>query len=107
MPDSLQNLPYYREYLDQILRVRVGRIIDEVRAALTEQVWETLVHRLAQDQKSATSDPQAMEKLRALLTETLGLRLSVQLGAEFAAAPQAPQGAPEVVDRVMPNNPLA
>ncbi len=107
MADSLSQLPYYREYVDQILRPRVGRMVDELRANLTEHVWAALVERLAMDQ-GKSPDPQALEKLKAMLTETLGLRLNVQLNAEFAGAPQAPaQGGPDVVDRVFPNNPLA
>ena len=113
MADSLSSLPYYREYVEQILRPRVGRMVDELRANLTEQVWGALLERLAQDQaKGAAPDPQALDKLRAMLTETLGLRLTVQLNAEFAgAAPQSngPQvnNAPDVVERTFPNNPLA
>jgi hypothetical protein len=115
MADSLSSLPYYREYVEQILRPRVGRMVEELRANLTEQVWGALVERLAHDQnKGAAPDPQALDKLKAMLTETLGLRLNVQLNAEFAgaapqtAAPAAPvNNAPDVVERTFPNNPLA
>jgi hypothetical protein len=113
MADSLSSLPYYREYVEQILRPRVGRMVEELRANLTEQVWAVLVDKLAHDQgKGGAPDPQALEKLKAMLTETLGLRLNVQLNAEFTgAAPQtnsAPaNNAPEVVERTFPNNPLA
>ncbi len=121
MSDSLNQLPYYREYVEQILRPRVGRMIDELRSQLTEQVWGVLLERMAQDQRPGSpTDAQSIDKLRSLLTETLGLRLNVQLGAEFGtasngtAAPAHNSGAGNVnpaannvVERTFPNNPLA
>lgn len=111
MADPISQLPYYREYVDQILRPRVSKMVDDLRAQLSQHIWEALLQRLAQDQGAAV-DPQSLDRLRAMLTETLGLKLNVQLAAEFAAAP-APQAAqpstqnPDVIDRAFPNNPLA
>jgi hypothetical protein len=115
----LDQLPYYREYVEQILRPRVFKLIDEVRSRLTDQVWAEIVERMAEDQKQGSgNDPQSIEKLRSLLAETLGLRIAVQLDAQFTGA--APAGQPaagfgttsasngqDVVERAFPNNPLA
>ena len=122
-PTRLDQLPYYREYLEQILRPRVGKLIDEVRGRLNDQVWAEIVERMAEDQKpGSASDAQSLEKLRSLLTETLGLRIAVNLDAQFGAPGQPgaqPGGQPagyqttsasngqEVVERAFPNNPLA
>lgn len=114
----LEQLPYYREYVEQILRPRVSRLIDDVRARLTEQVWAEIVERMAEDQKQGGgTDPQAIEKLRTLLSDTLGLKIAVQLDAQFGAAPAPAQSGTfnanttangqDVVDRAFPNNPLA
>jgi hypothetical protein len=103
MPEPLSQLPYYREYVEQILRPRVAAMVEELRAGLGEQVWGLLLERMARDQRGAT-DAASLEKLRQTLTETLGLKLAVQLAAEFAGAPAA---GPEVVERSFPNNPLA
>lgn len=116
-------LPYYREYIEQIVRPRVSRLIEEVRARLSDQVWGELLARVAEDQKpGSAADPQTIETLRALLSNTLGLQLSVQLSAQFQGIPATgfgPSGAPgsaatttasngqEVVNQSFPNNPLA
>jgi hypothetical protein len=124
MSERIDQLPYYREYVEQILRPRVTRLIDDVRARLTEQVWAEIVERMAEDQKQGGTDAQSLEKLRALLTDTLGLKVNVQLEAQFGNAqsetpPRQPSRRPrtrrtspvnngsDVVDRAFPNNPLA
>ena len=117
MSERIDQLPYYREYVEQILRPRVTRLIDDVRARLTEQVWAEIIERMAEDQKQGGTDAQSLEKLRALLTDTLGLKVNVQLEAQFGNAPAPAQPAPapaapvnngsDVVDRAFPNNPLA
>ena len=57
MSDPLSQLPYYKEYVDQILRPRVGRMIDELRTHLTDHVWGALLDRMAQDQKPGHPQP--------------------------------------------------
>ena len=109
MPDPLTQLPYYREYVEQILRPRVGKMVEDIRGQLAQSVWDALLQRVAHDQGAAPDAP-TIERLRSLLTETLGLKLNVQLTAEFAAPAPAPAAAPQandVVDRQFPNNPLA
>jgi hypothetical protein len=117
---QMDQLPYFQEYIDQVLKPRVSRVIDDVRSHLAEQVWAELLARVAEDQKPGSAgDPQAVAKLKAMLENTLKLRISVDLAAEFNGAP-APAATVahigpasggregvEVVDRNFPNNPLA
>ena len=60
---------------------------DEVRARLTDQVWAEIIERMAEEQKPGGTDAQSLEKLRALLSDTLGLKIAVQLDAQFAGSP--------------------
>lgn len=119
----LDHLPYYREYLEQILKPRVASVVEEIRAGLTDQVWAHLLQRIAEDQNpGATPDPQTLQQLKAMLESTLRLHLGVQLTADFDGTPAVPGAAPtpvqpgakgegrdnvNVVDRNFPNNPLA
>ncbi len=83
---SLENLPYYREYLDQILKPRVVRLIEEVRSNLAAHAWNELLERLAEDQNpGGSTDSAVIQKTRILLEQTLGLRLGILLDAEFSA----------------------
>lgn len=110
---SMEHLPYYREYVEQILRPRVVRLVDEVRANLANHVWNELLERMAEDQNAGGSmDAALIQKMRILLEQTLGLRIGVQMQAEFgepvrAATPIAADRV-DVVDRnAFPDNPLA
>jgi len=122
VPDQqpLDHLPYYREYLDQILRPRVVRLVEEVRANLAAHAWNELLERLAEEQNpGGSTDPVAIQKMRALLEQTLGLKVGVHMHAEFAdggtvrpaaAAPEPARRADhaEVIDRgPFLDNPLA
>ena len=91
-PDKapLENLPYYREYLEQILKPRVVRLIEEVRGNLAAHAWNELLERLAEDQNpGGSTDSAVIQKLRVMLEQTLGLRLGVLMDAEFAGAAPA------------------
>jgi hypothetical protein len=111
-------LPYFREYVEQILKPRIGKIIEEVRAGLTDQVWAEVIQRMASEQ-GGKIDAASMESTRVLLEQGLKLRMSTHVVADFAAAAapaQAPQPVPvaaepqdtiEVVEGGFPNNPLA
>lgn len=111
----LELLPYYREYLDQILRPRVVRLIEEVRANLATHAWNELIERLAEEQSpGASTDNATILKMRNLLEGTLGLKLGVHMQAEFADGPAIKPADPlrrpeiEIVDRqAFPDNPLA
>jgi hypothetical protein len=119
---SLEQLPYYREYVDQILKPRVGKIIEDVKASLTERVWGEVLHRMAREQ-GTSADPAALEQLRVLLEDGLKLRMTAHVVADFAGGPSASPipaqvmqaaGASadvrenvEVIEGGFPNNPLA
>jgi hypothetical protein len=121
---GLEQLPYYREYVDQILKPRVGRIIEDIRSALTDQVWAELLDQMARDQ-GMPADAASVEKMRVLLEQGLKLRLSAHIVADFAGengaaggpgqahvvpAPGAAaqgRGNADVIDPAFPNNPLA
>ncbi|MBX3375953.1 MAG: hypothetical protein KF678_02985 [Phycisphaeraceae bacterium] len=115
---ALDHLPYYREYMDQILKPRIVKIVEEVRASLATHAWNEILERMAEDQNAGGStDAATIQKMRTLLEQTLGLRLGVSLDAEFSdgTAPR-PQGSEtvrradqvEVIDRSpFPDNPLA
>lgn len=117
-PDQtpVELLPYYREYLDQILRPRVVRLVEEVRANLATHAWNELLERLAEEQSpGASTDMATIQKMRTLLENTLGLKLGVHMHAEFADGPAAKPAEArrpeiEVIDRQgggFPDNPLA
>ncbi len=117
-PDQtpVELLPYYREYLDQILRPRVVRLVEEVRANLATHAWNELLERLAEEQSpGASTDIATIQKMRTLLESTLGLKLGVHMHAEFADGPAAKPVEPrrpeiEVIERQgagFPDNPLA
>ncbi len=116
------HLPYYREYVDQILKPRVSRIIEEVRVSLAESVWHEVLGRIAREQGGAT-DPQALERLRGLLESELKLRMTTHLVADFDGQGYAPEAAAadqpdavivgsdrqavDVIEQAFPANPLA
>ncbi|MBL9032152.1 MAG: hypothetical protein JNM80_10670 [Phycisphaerae bacterium] len=84
-------LPYYEEYVEQILRPRVAKIAEEVRATLAEQVWREIVGRLASDQRSGIAPtPEAIEQVRLVLADTLGMRVAAELQVTFGASASAP-----------------
>jgi hypothetical protein len=115
---GLEQLPYFREYLEQILKPRVGKIIDEIRSSLTEQVWAHVLDRMSREQ-NGNADPASIERMRAMLEQALKLRMTAHIVADFdgagyaQAAPGASAGGAEVRDSVdvvdagFPNNPLA
>ena len=118
MPGGISQLPYYREYVDQILKPKVARIIDGVRASLSERVWHEVLEEMAREQGAGT-DPQALDQLRDLLEQGLHLRMTAHVVADFDGAGYAPaannaagmdaepRANAEVIDQAFPSNPLA
>ncbi|MFN0133680.1 MAG: hypothetical protein ACKVW3_14275 [Phycisphaerales bacterium] len=107
-------LPYYEEYVEQILRPRVAKLAEEVRSSLAEQVWREIVARLASDQRSGIPPtPESMEQVRHVLAETLGMRIVADLQVSFGgAAPAAshapaPTPAPATVNTAARHDPAA
>jgi hypothetical protein len=124
----LDQLPYYREYLQNVLKPHVLDLVDQIRSGLLERVWAELVERMAEEQRQgAATDPHTVQQIRTLLQETLRLRLGTQVAADFEGSAAPGAGSPpipevitrtaslsaegrdnvEVVDRGFPNNPLA
>ncbi len=93
LPDAhqtrLSDLPYLNEYLNAVLRPRVERAIEELRASLTDTAWAELVRLIGQDQPDNVSE----ETVRALLTETLGLEINVDVTATFNGEAAQSRGA--------------
>lgn len=107
-------MPYFREYLTEVVRPRVEAALRSIEGGLTEGVWAAVVATLMKD--DATADAGA---LRSLLEQHLGLKLQTRLTAEYAPPPAAPASTPgatsgaeppDVVTarrRPMTSNPLA
>ena len=87
MPDTaanqLSSLPYFREYLDAVLRPRVERALTDIRAQLSESVLNEVVRIISREQSGDVSD----EAVRTLLEQKLGLRLRVEAVAVFGNEP--------------------
>jgi hypothetical protein len=115
---GFDQIPYYREYLDHILKPRVIRALEDIRQRFSERAWAELVAKLAEDQRpGASADPEALQKLRGMLEQGLRLQLNAALSASFGGGPaesiaggngSAHDGRvnAEVVDG-FPDNPLA
>jgi hypothetical protein len=114
-----EQLPYYHEYVEQILKPRVLRLLEDVRGRLADHAWQDLLVHMAHEQGDNEPSPDSLARLRVMLESTLGLSVHVQLGVECGGA--TPTDAParridpnaeprqnvEVVDRNFPDNPLA
>jgi hypothetical protein len=110
---GFDQIPYYREYLEHILKPRVIRALEEIRQRFSERAWAELVAKMAEEQRpGASADPEALQKLRGMLEQGLRLQLNAALSASFAGAP-VEGGAPsngaaaDVVEQGFPDNPLA
>jgi hypothetical protein len=114
---AFDQIPYYREYLEHILKPRVVRALEEIRQRAGERAWAELVAKMAEEQKAgASADPEALQKLRGMLEQGLRLQINAVISASFGGAP-VEGGAPgngaegranaEVVEQGFPDNPLA
>ena len=83
VPNQLSSLPYFREYLDTVLRPRVERALTEVRAQLSESVLTEVVRIISEEQSGDVPD----DAVRTLLEQTLGLQIRVEAVAVFANEP--------------------
>jgi hypothetical protein len=81
---GLDQIPYYREYLEHILKPRVVRALEDIRARFAERAWDDLLARMADDQRSgASGDPEALQMLRTMLEQGLRLQLTGSISASF------------------------
>ncbi|MFM9994283.1 MAG: hypothetical protein ACKVU4_00620 [Phycisphaerales bacterium] len=90
-PKTFADLPYFKDYLREVLRPRVEAMLKSVDANLTETVWRVLLASLAREQGEPAIDPAI---LRSMIEEHLGLRLEARLQAEFTRAAEAAPTAP-------------
>ena len=74
-------LPYWGEYLRQVLRPKVEQTLDEHADNWNEMVWELVAQTIAEQQPGGA--PASLEQISALLRDELGLRLQVSVSAEF------------------------
>ncbi len=81
--NQLSSLPYFREYLDAVLRPRVERAITDIRAQLSESVLNEVVRIISQEQ----SGDVPADAVRTLLEEELGLQIRVEAVAQFGNEP--------------------
>ncbi len=81
--NQLSSLPYFREYLDAVLRPRVERALTEIRAQLSESVLNEVVRIISREQSGDVPD----DAVRTLLEQKLGLQIRVEAVAVFADEP--------------------
>jgi hypothetical protein len=96
-------LPYWGEYLRQVLRPKVEQTLEEQAENWNEMVWNLVAKTIADQQPGGA--PASLEQISTLLRDELGLRLQVSVSAEFVDAEPGDQPAddepePEVLDGV-------
>lgn len=93
---KFSDLPYFDDYVKEILRPRVDGILNGIGRSLNESVWRQLIKLLAAEQPNATEGTAAT--IQSLLERELGLRLEASITAKYGdAASQAEPRTPEVV----------
>jgi hypothetical protein len=80
---AFDELPYLEEYLRQVLRPRVERVLHAAERSITESIWRQVVKVLAAEQPSPTEA--TGPAIRHLLEERLGLKIQASLSHTFAA----------------------
>jgi hypothetical protein len=94
---TLNDLPYAREYIRDILRPRVEKAIQTVDRSMTESVWQHVVRMLVAEQPSGDAQSPAM--IRKLLEDSLGLKMTATLAVSIDDPIGAATDHPEVVVR--------
>ena len=98
---GFEDLPYFQDYLKDVLRPRIERALEAVDKALTDAAWRHIISAVASEQGTPEV---AAALLRPLLESKLGLRLEARLSARFAdgsnAAEQAPTSTPAATSGV-------
>lgn len=91
---SAAALPYWSDYLKQVLRPRVEAVLQEHMGSWNDVVWEVVSRAVAEDQDGGQK--MSPEQIRHLLQEQLGMQLEVDVGVRFgahAAGASGPAGA--------------
>lgn len=81
---GFDDLPYFQDYLQNVLRPRVERAIETVNKSLTEAAWRQVIAEVAAEQPGTTEAATAL--LRPLLESKLGLKIEARLASQFGAA---------------------
>ena len=81
---GFDDLPYFQDYLYNVLRPRVERAIESVNKSLTEAAWRQVIAEVASDQPEMSEMTTAM--LRPLLEGKLGLKIEALLSSQFGVA---------------------
>ncbi len=87
---GMEDLPYFQEYLQTILRPRVEKAIESIDRLLTEAAWRHIISTIAADQHLTPET--AASIVRPLLEQKLGLKLQAKLESQFGAATPATSG---------------
>lgn len=81
---GFDDLPYFQDYLKNVLRPRVERAIETVNKTLTETVWKQVIAEVAADQPGMSEMSAAL--LKPLLEGKLGLKMQALLSSEFGVS---------------------
>lgn len=84
---GFDDLPYFQDYLREVLKPKIERAIDSVTRSLSETAWRQVVAMVAADQQGAPEIAGAL--IRPLLEGKLGLKLETKLDAHFGSTPVA------------------
>lgn len=78
---KIAGLPYFDDYLREVLRPRVERIIQRDQASWQEMVWQTVVQQILDEQPQGSHlDTSTVDRI---LREVLGLRIDAIVSASF------------------------
>lgn len=80
---GFDELPYFQDYLQSVLRPRVEKALESIDRLLTEAAWRHIVSTIATEQQ--LSHEVAATVVRPLLEQKLGLKLQAKLDSQFGA----------------------
>ncbi len=85
MPDEsnvkIAGLPYFEDYLREVLRPRVERIIQRDQASWQDMVWQAVIQQvLAEQPVGSHLDASTIDRI---LRDVLGLRIDASISASF------------------------
>jgi hypothetical protein len=91
---AFDELPYFQEYLQSVLRPKIEKTIETLDRLLTEAAWRHIVATVAADQHIPADAANSI--IRPLLEQKLGLKMQVKLDSSFATPAPAPPPVPPV-----------
>ena len=87
---GFDELPYFQEYLQAILRPKIEKTMETLDRLLTEAAWRHIIATVAAEQH--LSAEVASTVIRPLLEQKLGLKIQVKLESQFANSPPSLTG---------------